>query len=86
MGETQLANAEDWVDQYGDYLFRFAVRRVYDPEVAQDLVQETFLAALAARHRFVGRSTEKTWLAGILHPFSSAGWSCGLQSTAEEKG
>ncbi len=66
MGETQLANAEDWVDQYGDYLFRFAVRRVYDPEVAQDLVQETFLAALAARHRFVGRSTEKTWLAGIL--------------------
>ena len=66
MGETQLAHAEDWVDQYGDYLFRFAVRRVSDPEVAQDLVQETFLAALAARDRFVGRSTEKTWLAGIL--------------------
>ena len=54
MGETQLANAEDWVDQYGDYLFRFAVRRVYDPEVAQDLVQETFLAALAARQASQG--------------------------------
>jgi len=62
----QLSNPEDWVDQHGDDLFRFAVRRVRDSEVAQDLVQETFVAALEARDRFAGRSPEKSWLVGIL--------------------
>lgn len=66
--ETKLAlsDPESWVDQHGDDLFRFAVRRVRDSEVAQDLVQETFVAALEARDRFAGRSPEKSWLVGIL--------------------
>lgn len=55
-----------WVDQYGDILYRFAVIRVRDPEIAEDLVQETFLSALKAQERFLGRSSEKTWLIGIL--------------------
>lgn len=66
MNPIQLSNPEDWVNQYGDYLFRFAVRRVENQELAEDLVQETFLAALQARDRFVGTSTEKSWLVGIL--------------------
>ncbi len=37
-----------------------------DVHVAEDLVQETFLAALKARAPFGGKSSERTWLVGIL--------------------
>ena len=57
---------ESWVDHYGDFLYRFALSRVKDPAVAEDLVQETFLAALRARESFKGRSTGRTWLIAIL--------------------
>ena len=56
----------DWVDAYGDYLFNFAVGQVRDPGVAEDLVQDTFLAALKSHDRFTGQSSERTWLVGIL--------------------
>ena len=55
-----------WVDAHGDYLFNFAVGQIRDPSVAEDLVQETFLAAFKARARFAGNSSERTWLVGIL--------------------
>jgi len=61
-----LEDPEVWVDRYGDYLYRFALSRTKDPSVAEDLVQETLLAALQARASFKGRSTPKSWLAGIL--------------------
>jgi RNA polymerase sigma-70 factor (ECF subfamily) len=40
--------------------------RVRDRSAAEDLVQETFLAALSARDSFSGNSSESTWLVGIL--------------------
>lgn len=55
-----------WVDAHGDVLYRYAMARVRRPEIAEDLVQETFLSALKASERFEGRSTERTWLTGIL--------------------
>jgi RNA polymerase sigma-70 factor (TIGR02943 family) len=55
-----------WVDRYGDYLFSYAVMRLRDPVKAEDMVQETFLAALKAQDSFAGRSAEKSWLIGIL--------------------
>lgn len=55
-----------WVDLYGDYLFRFAMYRVNRPEVAEELVQDTFLAAHNARDRFERRSSVRTWLVTIL--------------------
>src|SRR5262252_8267780 len=58
--------ANDWLGAHGDYLFNLAVGQVRDPLVAEDLVQETFLAALKARDRFAGRSSDRTWLVGIL--------------------
>lgn len=64
--QALLTDPEEWVDLYGDYLFRYALARLRDPEAAQDIVQETFMAALKARERFSGRSSEKTWLMGIL--------------------
>lgn len=55
-----------WVDKYGDYLFNYTIARVYGQEVAEDIVQETFLAALKAKENFKGESSEKTWLFSIL--------------------
>lgn len=55
-----------WVEKYADYLFRFALARVRDRAAAEDLVQETFLAAVAAQADFAARSSAKTWLTGIL--------------------
>ena len=62
----RLADPETWVDEFGDYLLRYALSFVRDKQVAEDLVQETFLAALQSRKSFIGQSSEKTWLVGIL--------------------
>lgn len=59
-------NPEKWVDLYGDYLFRYALLRVNNKNVAEDIVQETFLSALKASDNFKFKSTEKTWLTSIL--------------------
>ena len=41
-----VADPETWVDQHGDYLYGFALSRMKGPTIAEDLVQETLLAAL----------------------------------------
>jgi RNA polymerase sigma-70 factor (ECF subfamily) len=64
--EESLENPETWVDRYGDYLYRFALTRVKDPALAEDLVQDTFLAALKGRKNFQHRSALQTWLTAIL--------------------
>lgn len=61
-----LSAPERWVDEYGDYLFKFALSRLRDAAKAEDAVQETFLAALKGGKSFQGRSAEKSWLMGIL--------------------
>ena len=61
-----LEAPEEWVDRYGDYLYRFALARITDPDRAGDLVQETFLAALKSRGNFKRQSAPKTWLTAIL--------------------
>lgn len=58
---------ERWVEDHGDYLFKFAYGRLRDQSRAEDMVQETFLAALRGAQRFEGRSAEKSWLVGILN-------------------
>ena len=67
-GVAKPANHDpsEWVDRYGDYLFRYAMLRLRDRSAAEDLVQETFLAALKNRGSFSGNSSESTWLVGIL--------------------
>lgn len=55
-----------WPERHGNVLYRYALLRTQDPALAEDLVQETFLAALKARERFSGQSSEQTWLIGIL--------------------
>jgi DNA-directed RNA polymerase specialized sigma24 family protein len=63
---TIQVTAERWVDEHGECLYRFALLRVRKPEVAEDLVQETFLAAVRGYEKFGGHSSERTWLCGIL--------------------
>jgi len=63
---TTLSNADTWLELYGNDLYRHAFFRVHDADLAEDLVQETLLAALKAREGFAGHSSEKTWLIGIL--------------------
>jgi len=60
------ADPERWVDEHGDCLYRFALTRVRKEEVAEDLVQETLLVAVRTHEKFGGRSTERSWLVGIL--------------------
>jgi RNA polymerase sigma-70 factor (TIGR02943 family) len=55
-----------WVDRHGDVLVRYAMLRLGDPHLSEDLVQETFLSAWKARDTFKGDSSERTWLVGIL--------------------
>ena len=55
-----------WLDSHGDYLFRYALARVRDAAVAEDLLQETLLAAIGSYHSHAGRSSERTWLVGIM--------------------
>mgnify|MGYP003573300033 CR=1 FL=1 len=62
----RLDDPANWVDQYGDFLYRFALSRVKDSSIAEDLVQETFLDALKSRANFQGRSTARTLLIAIL--------------------
>ncbi|WP_203258077.1 sigma-70 family RNA polymerase sigma factor [Hyunsoonleella ulvae] len=55
-----------WIDLYSDYLFNYTITRVSDREIAQDLVQETFLAGLKSMKNFKGEASERTWLISIL--------------------
>jgi RNA polymerase sigma-70 factor (ECF subfamily) len=66
MNSDVRADPRLWLDRHGDALFRFALSRTGNRTAAEDLVQETFLAGLSAAGRFEGRSSERTWLIGIL--------------------
>lgn len=55
-----------WLETHGDAVYAYAVGRVENESVAEDLVQETFLAALKNYDKFKGRSSAKTWLIAIL--------------------
>lgn len=54
------------VDRHAPALFRAAAALVSNVADAQDVVQETLLAAYQQVGRFEGRSSVKTWMIGIL--------------------
>lgn len=59
-------NPHQWVAAHADYLYGFAITRINNEELARDLVQDTFLAALQKTTGFQGKSSERTWLTAIL--------------------
>ena len=50
-----------------DHLYRVAFHLAKDEDHAQELVQETFVRALAAHHQFNPGTNMKAWLTKILH-------------------
>ena len=54
------------IERYHGRLLRFAQTFVSNQAVAEEVVQETWMAVLEGIHRFEGRSSLKTWIFQIL--------------------
>ena len=54
------------IETHRRYLMRIAQLQLRDGDLAQDVVQDTLVAALTGAAGFDGRSSLKTWLTGIL--------------------
>src|SRR3954465_1479686 len=72
MGFRLPLSSNDISDLYRAHardLLVYFTRRVYDPEVALDLVAETFAAAFSVREQFRGveRDQALAWIYGIAH-------------------
>ncbi len=61
-----MSDPATWLDQHGNALYAYALMRLRETSVAEDLVQDTLLAAIRSVDRFKGESSERTWLIGIL--------------------
>lgn len=59
-------NPQNWVDEYGDTLFRYAKSRLRNINAAEEVVQETFLAGVRYSEQYSGSGSEVGWLMGIL--------------------
>ena len=66
MAEQNLPDSQAMIDVHGGFLYRFAFARVGNRDVAEDLVQETFLAALQGTYRESGPTAERRWMIGIM--------------------
>lgn len=61
------ATVRCWVDLYTDDMYSWAFHKISDKNIAEDLVQDTFMAAFQAMEKFSGKSDIKTWLFAILN-------------------
>ncbi|MGF2413343.1 sigma-70 family RNA polymerase sigma factor [Ferruginibacter sp.] len=62
----EILQPQNWLNNYGDYLYSVAFIKVNNKEAAEDLVQDTFFSAFKAREQFRHGSSERTWLTAIL--------------------
>lgn len=65
--ENSKSILEQWVNQFSDELYSWAFFKTSSKEVAEDLVQDTFMAAFHKIDSFEGKSQPKTWLFSILN-------------------
>ena len=65
--ENSKSVLEQWVNQFSDELYSWAFFKTSSKEIAEDLVQDTFLAAFHKIDSFEGKSQPKTWLFSILN-------------------
>jgi RNA polymerase sigma-70 factor, ECF subfamily len=66
MEKGNALDSNTWLDEHGDYLFRFAVLKLKDAALAEDLVQDTLLSAVAAKDTFSTKASIRTWLTTIM--------------------
>lgn len=59
-------NPAELLEKHGDALYAYARTRLSDDDDIQDSIQETLLAAIKNAASFAGKSSERTWLIGIL--------------------
>jgi len=64
--EDKRSVVSKWVELYNNDLYRHALGKMPDTNLAEDMVQNTFLAALGSYENFKGDSSPKTWLMSIL--------------------
>lgn len=68
LSDTEIKeNISNWVNEYSDELYSWAFHKVSSKEVAEDIVQETFIAAFKGFENYRGESKPKTWLFSILN-------------------
>jgi RNA polymerase sigma-70 factor (ECF subfamily) len=65
--QQEQAVIASWVNTYTSKLYQWAYTKVRDKEIAEDLVQDTFMAALESYEKYKGESQPLTWLFGILN-------------------
>ena len=64
--EPSAVDPSEWVEEYGDYLFRYAHSRLRDANAAEEVVQETFLAGIRFQDQYSGKGSQRGWLLAIL--------------------
>jgi RNA polymerase sigma-70 factor (ECF subfamily) len=65
--QRDAAAFHDLVEAYSPRIFNLAMKMLGNPDVAEDILQETFINAYRAIDRFEGRAHISTWLYRIAH-------------------
>ena len=60
-----MSEMEEMYQQYAQIVYRFLLSKVRDPDLAEELTQETFYQAIRSSERYDGTSKVSTWLCGI---------------------
>lgn len=67
MPNTTNETIKSWVSKYSDKLYTWAFHKTSSKEIAEDLVQETFIVAITSFDKFQHKSSPETWLFSILN-------------------
>ena len=83
--DANPADPERWLDEHGNALFRFAMLRLRDEHLAEDMVQETLVKGFRGFEKFRNESSVRTWLFQILrNEINSHFRSAATRRTVEE--
>jgi RNA polymerase sigma-70 factor (TIGR02943 family) len=67
MKPDSMPDLENWVEEFTGGLYSWALHKTSDAELANDMVQDTFMAAAEKINSFRGDSSPKTFLFSILN-------------------
>lgn len=66
MTKKEITNSIAHLEEHADYLFSYAMLKLKDVALAEDMVQDTLLSAIAAQESFTANASIRTWLTTIL--------------------
>lgn len=61
-----ILKPDRWMAEYGQMLWRYTMCKVRDPDLAEEILQETYTSAIGSIQNYKGACSEKTWLFTIL--------------------